>query len=70
MFGVGSIPWSPLARGRLCRPAGEKTKRGETDRFQRMYDSMDSSVEIINRCVHYLPTRDVLSRKWLVRAQS
>ena len=31
-FGVGSIPWSPLARGFLCRPIGEQTKRGDTDK--------------------------------------
>jgi aryl-alcohol dehydrogenase-like predicted oxidoreductase len=29
--GVGLIPWSPLARGRLTRPAGVTTKRSETD---------------------------------------
>lgn len=32
-FGVGSIPWSPLARGFLCRPLGEQTKRGDTDKW-------------------------------------
>jgi aryl-alcohol dehydrogenase (NADP+) len=31
--GIGLIPWSPLARGRLTRPAGEATERIETDRF-------------------------------------
>jgi 1-deoxyxylulose-5-phosphate synthase len=31
--GVGVIPWSPLARGRLARPAAEKTERSETDKF-------------------------------------
>ena len=32
--GVGVIPWSPLARGRLARPwQSETTKRSETDRF-------------------------------------
>ncbi|HEX8902201.1 aldo/keto reductase [Vitreimonas sp.] len=31
--GIGVIPWSPLARGRLARPYGEKTERSETDRF-------------------------------------
>jgi aryl-alcohol dehydrogenase-like predicted oxidoreductase len=32
--GVGVIPWSPLARGRLARPWGaEATKRLETDKF-------------------------------------
>lgn len=29
--GIGVIPWSPLARGRLTRPWGEATKREETD---------------------------------------
>ncbi len=32
--GVGVIPWSPLARGRLARPSNaETTKRLETDQF-------------------------------------
>ena len=31
--GVGVIPWSPLARGRLTRPWGERTNREETDRL-------------------------------------
>ena len=29
--GVGVIPWSPLARGRLARPLGEDTVRSKTD---------------------------------------
>src|ERR1700759_2339390 len=31
--GIGVIPWSPLARGRLTRPWGETPKRSETDTF-------------------------------------
>ncbi|KAG1745748.1 aryl-alcohol dehydrogenase [Suillus lakei] len=31
MFGVGSTPWSPLARGALTRPLGQQTDRGQTD---------------------------------------
>ena len=31
MFGVGSIPWSPLARGLLTRPLDAQSKRGNTD---------------------------------------
>ncbi|KAA6459079.1 aldo/keto reductase [Acidobacteria bacterium AB60] len=32
--GIGMLPWSPLARGRLARPwQSENTKRFETDRF-------------------------------------
>ena len=36
--GIGVIPWSPLARGKLARPAGagESTKREQTDNFQRV----------------------------------
>ena len=34
--GIGVIPWSPLARGRLTRPWGEATTRSEGDRFGRM----------------------------------
>jgi aryl-alcohol dehydrogenase-like predicted oxidoreductase len=33
--GVSSIPWSPLARGRVARPWGEQTNRSETDAFGR-----------------------------------
>lgn len=28
MFGVGSIPWSPLARDALTRPLGQQSNRG------------------------------------------
>src|SRR6201995_5991420 len=35
--GVGSIPWSPLAKGRLARPWGEKTKRSENDPVGQRY---------------------------------
>jgi 1-deoxyxylulose-5-phosphate synthase len=40
--GVGVIPWSPLARGRLARgPEEAGTKRSETDRFGRtLYGAM------------------------------
>lgn len=31
--GIGVIPWSPLARGRLTRDWSEATKRSETDQF-------------------------------------
>jgi aryl-alcohol dehydrogenase (NADP+) len=33
--GIGSIPWSPLARGRLTRPWTEQTNRSESDEFGR-----------------------------------
>ena len=47
--GVGSIPWSPLARGKLTRPWDETTARSETDRFigARFDESRDH--EIVDR---------------------
>ncbi len=33
--GVGVIPWSPLARGRLARPWGQSTERLRTDEYGR-----------------------------------
>jgi 1-deoxyxylulose-5-phosphate synthase len=43
--GIGVIPWSPLARGRLTRDWDETTARGETDAFGRsLYDDSDREV--------------------------
>jgi len=44
--GIGVIPWSPLARGRLTRDWDESTARSDTDRFgQTLYDeSSDRAV--------------------------
>lgn len=36
--GVGSIPFSPLAKGRVCRPWGEHTRRGDSDPVGHRYD--------------------------------
>ncbi len=43
--GIGVIPWSPLARGRLARPSdGESTERLETDQFGKtMYASTEEA---------------------------
>jgi 1-deoxyxylulose-5-phosphate synthase len=47
--GIGVIPWSPLARGRLARPwQAEKTERFETDQFGK---SMYSQTEAADRKV-------------------
>jgi len=48
-FGVGSIPWSPLARGLLTRPLGVTTTRGGTDRWIGNYAKFDSDNDIVNR---------------------
>ncbi|KAI0737375.1 Aldo/keto reductase [Daedaleopsis nitida] len=38
MFGVGSIPWSPLGRGLLTRPVNQETVRTKTDGFQPAFN--------------------------------
>jgi aryl-alcohol dehydrogenase-like predicted oxidoreductase len=50
--GVGVIPWSPLARGRLGRPwQGESTKRLETDQFGKALYSKteDADRKVVDR---------------------
>jgi aryl-alcohol dehydrogenase-like predicted oxidoreductase len=43
--GIGVIPWSPLARGRLARPWDETTNRSEIDDFGRaLYNDDDRPV--------------------------
>ena len=52
MFGVGAIPWSPLARGTLCRPAGTDphTNRSQLDPWVNTYNGAGSKA-IIDKCV-------------------
>jgi aryl-alcohol dehydrogenase-like predicted oxidoreductase len=43
--GVGVLPWSPLARGRLARPWDTTTTRSETDAFAKtLYDESDRGI--------------------------
>jgi aryl-alcohol dehydrogenase-like predicted oxidoreductase len=43
--GIGVIPWSPLARGRLTRDWDAATARSETDAFgQRLYAAQDQQI--------------------------
>ncbi len=44
--GVGSIPFSPLAKGRVCRPWGEHTARMDADPVGRRYDQ-DADAPIV-----------------------
>jgi len=46
--GIGVIPWSPLARGRLTRPWDAETERSRSDRIQ---ESLYSRMEEGNRAV-------------------
>jgi len=43
--GVGSIPWSPLAKGRLARPFGEQTTRSGSDPIgRRIFGDGDQAI--------------------------
>jgi 1-deoxyxylulose-5-phosphate synthase len=60
--GIGVIPWSPLARGRLTRPwQGESTKRLETDQFGKsMYSKTEEADrKVIDRVVEIAGKRGV-----------
>ncbi|HVV18618.1 MAG TPA: aldo/keto reductase [Pseudonocardiaceae bacterium] len=60
--GIGVIPWSPLARGRLTRPWGETTLRTENDRLgKRLYPEVDR--RIVDR------VGEIATRRGLTRAQ-
>lgn len=48
MHGVGSIPWSPLARGLLTRPLDEESNRSSTDWFIKNYQGAGTN-DIINK---------------------
>ncbi len=56
--GVGVIPWSPLARGRLARPWDSTTNRSEKDVFgKRIYGSVTESDGLIVRKVAEIAKR-------------
>ena len=60
--GIGVIPWSPLARGRLARPwQSENTKRLETDKFgNTMYSQTeDADRKVVDRLGQIAEARGV-----------
>ncbi|KAH9857420.1 Aldo/keto reductase [Lenzites betulinus] len=56
-YGVGSIPWSPLARGLLTRPVDASSKRGDTDWLIGRYKN-EASVQIVNRVEEIAKKKD------------
>jgi aryl-alcohol dehydrogenase-like predicted oxidoreductase len=62
--GIGVIPWSPLARGRLARSQDERTARSETDAFGKTLYNPDSSDHAVVEAV-----AAVASERGVPRAQ-
>lgn len=69
-MGVGVIPWSPLARGRLARPPdSEDTARAAFDDLTRhLYDAAaDEVVEAVGRVAdRHGATRAQIALAWLL----
>ncbi|KIK00144.1 hypothetical protein K443DRAFT_679415 [Laccaria amethystina LaAM-08-1] len=57
-FGVGSIPWSPLARGLLARPLSGETARGSIDRMIKGYQNQGLQ-DIVSRVEQVSKARGV-----------
>jgi 1-deoxyxylulose-5-phosphate synthase len=47
--GIGVIPWSPLARGRLVRPVGQETTRAASDELARRHYGAAHEPRVIAR---------------------
>jgi 1-deoxyxylulose-5-phosphate synthase len=56
--GVGSIPYTPLAKGRLARPWGEHTQRFDVDPVGRRFD-IDSDQPIVDAVQKIAETRGI-----------
>jgi len=69
--GVGLLPWSPLARGRLCRPRDQgNTIRAQTDVFGKKLYTDESDNVVIDRVVERAAKKGIspstLSLAWLL----
>ncbi len=61
--GIGVVPYSPLASGKLARPWGEKTERVRTDvNARRMYDSNAGNQQAVIESVGRVAEARGLSR--------
>ncbi len=47
--GIGLIPWSPLAGGRLARPQGQETTRSQSDRFIHAVEADRAVVQVVEQ---------------------
>lgn len=56
--GVGVIPWSPLARGRLARPWGQSTERLRTDEYGRsLFGATEQADARVAAALHEVATK-------------
>jgi 1-deoxyxylulose-5-phosphate synthase len=71
--GIGVIPWSPLARGRLTRPWDEATERARTDEFGKTLYAVtaDADRRVVERVAQVAARRGVpaavVALAWLLK---
>ncbi|MGH6991072.1 MAG: aldo/keto reductase [Stellaceae bacterium] len=70
--GIGVIPWSPLARGRLTRTAADTSNRQETDAFGKnlymQYEADKAVIAAVGRVAAARGvTRATIALAWLLR---
>ncbi|WP_411344764.1 aldo/keto reductase [Paenibacillus sp. WLX1005] len=71
--GIGVIPWSPLARGRLTRDWNEETSRSESDAFGKtLYNAFeDADRQIVERVAEIANERGVpraqIALAWVIQ---
>ena len=69
--GVGLIPWSPLARGKLTRDWDETTARSETDEFGKRLYGEGSDRQVVDAAKQVAEARGVpraqVALAWLTR---
>ncbi len=71
--GVGVIPWSPLARGRLTRDWHETTARSETDEFgKKLY--VDADRQVVETLAEFAKSRGLpraqVALAWVLQKSS
>jgi 1-deoxyxylulose-5-phosphate synthase len=68
--GVGCIPYSPLAKGRVCRPWGERTARMDSDPVGRRFD-IDEDAPIVDAVQQVADARGLpmaqVALSWVLR---
>lgn len=68
--GVGSIPFSPLAKGRVCRPWGQTSARMDVDPVGRRYDQ-DADAPIVGAVQEIAERRGIpmaqVALAWVLR---
>jgi aryl-alcohol dehydrogenase-like predicted oxidoreductase len=62
--GIGVIPWSPLARGKLTRDWEDTTHRSETDQFGKtLYGAVESDRAVVTK------VKEIAEARGITRAQ-